>query len=120
MQPDPRSLADADVPDGFPVPGHFPIIEIAFLKSGRFSEGMPLAVKFRADNKQILESPATALDDTVFQIQDSTGMIKDMVGAKELAFRISYKETIYDRIFKAGAGADKAITAVLSACRSAT
>jgi hypothetical protein len=84
--------------------GHLSILlaEGSFLRQGRFSEGMPLSVKFRADKKQIEESEATALDDTSFQIHDSEDMIKEMVGAKNLAFRISYKDTTYDRQFSAG------------------
>ncbi len=45
-------------------------------------------------------------------------MIKEMVGAKNLAFRISYKDTTYDRQFSAGPGGDKAIGAVIAACHT--
>jgi hypothetical protein len=86
----------------------------ATLRQGRFSEGMEINVKFKADNKEVVEAEATGLDDRMFQVNESDEIVRAMRGAREYAFRITYATTTYDRIFPGGA--DQAIAQVLKEC----
>ncbi|GGF56499.1 hypothetical protein GCM10007301_15200 [Azorhizobium oxalatiphilum] len=86
------------------------------LGSGRFEEGMLFGVKFRADEKSVIDTAGVGLDDKIIQVDDSNSIVAQMVGAKEYAFRVTYKSVTFDKVFTAGKGAKQALDVVLKAC----
>lgn len=90
------------------------IADLNLSQPGRLSEGMDVNVKFKADDKEVIKSDATALNDRMFQVAESNDIVAAMRGAREYAFRITYETTSYDRIFPGGA--DQVIAKVLKEC----
>ncbi len=85
------------------------------LGPGRFEEGMEFEIKFRADKNDIIESAGTALNDRIVQVEDSQQMARQIRDAKEVAFRLSYKGVVVDKVFKMK-GSAKALNEVFDAC----
>lgn len=83
---------------------------------GRFSEGMPVEVKFRADEKPIIETFGLGLNDSAIQIGGAKKILAQMKGAKEYAFRITYKTTTFDATFTSGKGAAQVLAEIEKSC----
>ncbi|WP_454919248.1 hypothetical protein [Xanthobacter sediminis] len=106
-----RALAVRCFPKGLSVM----LFEAGF-GAGRFSEGMPFDVAFRADEKPILETFGLGLSDKAIQIAESEKIIEQMKDAKEYAFRLTYKSITFDMVFDGGKGGRPAISEILKSC----
>jgi hypothetical protein len=91
------------------------LVELRLLGTGRFEEGMKFTVKFRADRNPIIETVGFGLSDLAFQLDTPREMVRQIMAAKEVAFRVTYRDTTADWIFRAGA-ASKALVDVIKEC----
>ena len=68
--------------------------------SGRFADGMEFKVQFRADVNAIIETRGIGLSRSAFEIETPVEMVKQIMQAREVAFRIAYKSTETDWVFQ--------------------
>lgn len=83
---------------------------------GRFREGLDVKAKFQADAKSPIDVDAAGLNDKTLQIDLPGPIARQLVDAKEYAFRVTYLSTTFDRVFKAGKGGPKAMAEVFKLC----
>lgn len=83
---------------------------------GRFSEGSVVALKFRADEKPIIETVGMGLNDKFLEFVTSKNVAESMVGAKEVALRIKFKTVEFDHIFRVGKNGQRALAEVFHEC----
>jgi hypothetical protein len=90
--------------------------QISFALGGeRYKEGDQFDIKYRPDKLAIVETTGTALNEKMMEVETSAEMVRSMLEAKEYAFRIMGASS-RDVVFKAGAGAAKALAEVTKAC----
>ncbi|MGH6684998.1 MAG: hypothetical protein ACRECA_13955 [Pseudolabrys sp.] len=81
----------------------------------KYESGDSFLVKFRVDDKPVIDTAARAISEDVMQISVQPGMVQQMIAGREYALRIS-GETQNDYLFHAGRSAAQALGAVTSAC----
>lgn len=82
---------------------------------GKYRTGDIFIVKFRADRHDIIDTKAAAISDEVMEIHTPPEMVRQMLSAKEYAFRV-IGVARSDFVFRAGRGASRAIGEVTKAC----
>jgi len=90
--------------------------ELSLALLGKYRTGDLFVVKFRADRNAVIETVAKAISDDVMEIVTMPRMVRQMLSAREYAFRVMGAAASRDMIFRAGRGAPKAIGAVTKAC----
>lgn len=86
---------------------------------GRYEEGMPAEIKIRVDDGPIISTTGDGLNDKAIEVADKQSAIASMVGAHEIAFRVTARDITSDKVFTLHQSAD-AIAVVLKACHVAT
>lgn len=81
----------------------------------RYKVGDVFSVKFRADTNEVIDTDGIAILENIIQVDTSPKMIRQMMTAKEYAFRVTGFAS-NDVIFRAGRGAAMAIGEVAKAC----
>lgn len=90
--------------------------EISFAISGEtYKTGDQYLIKYRPDKSEVIDTNGVALSEKIIVMDTSLEMVRSLVAAKEYAFRVIGASS-YDLIFKAGAGAPKALAEVTKAC----
>jgi len=82
----------------------------------QYTQGANAIIKFRADDKSVIEAIGGATSNNAMQLSNGREMLNQMLGAKEYAFRIIYQGVTSDVIFSAGKGAKAALETISKAC----
>ncbi len=82
---------------------------------GPFLTGEEVAIKFRTDQRPIIDAVGSALDDRRLRIEGVTEMVRQMLGATEIAFRITKPRSWQDLIYQP-LKSDRALVPVITAC----
>lgn len=83
---------------------------------GRFREQGDITAKFQADGKSPVDVKGMVLTDKTLQIEMPDTVARQLIGTKELAFRVTYLKTTFDRVFKPGKSGPKAMSEVFKLC----
>jgi len=67
---------------------------------GEFEAGQVAEIKFRVDNNPVVATLGSAINANVLQILTTDDMLRQMLDAREFAFRISTPRFSYDAVFK--------------------
>ncbi|MCW5693095.1 MAG: hypothetical protein KIT48_12090 [Pseudolabrys sp.] len=81
----------------------------------KFDTGDKFLVKFRADKNIVIDTTGTALSETIMQLDTTHEMVRQMLTAKEYAFRVIGTSS-KDFVFRAGRGAAKVLGEVTKPC----
>jgi hypothetical protein len=83
----------------------------------KWSKGDHFHIKFRADNKVIIDTEGTALDNKAIEIsEDSEALLNDMIDAKSVAFKITASTGIFYQFSVPLKQPDKVVMIVKKAC----
>lgn len=82
---------------------------------GPFLTGERVAIEFRADRRPIVEAEGLAINDARVQIETATEMARQMLDAKEVAFRITKPRSWPDLIYPL-LKTERALVPLISAC----
>jgi hypothetical protein len=90
--------------------------DASLISSHKWDAGDSFEIKFRADDKPVLERAAQALNERVLQIEDSEVIMDQLAGSKEAAFRVSSGADISFDFAVPVRQADKVVAIVKKAC----
>jgi hypothetical protein len=84
--------------------------------AGELKEGDLFEIKFKADENPVIDTIGDAINSEVIEIAATPEMQKELLSAKEYAFRVSTSAgTQFDRVIRAGV-ASRALVDVVKAC----